>query len=386
MVECGRTNNKATIRKFILSNPAPVDIAAKLALNFILLSETEKEIEHELCQSSKFCEEISLDLISMVAASKKIKQLFQSVDNRNTQFVDVLIDCNQKTIISQYFVQEYFTDAWGSNFKMSGIQLFLIFLSILLIPIIWLLLSLPISIRFKKDGLIINKMPFIKFSCFFVSHLYFIVLLILVAVEPIVPITSMIHSVNLPNFMEWILLMWISGLVARELSNPSDKGGFGVLKIGVLILTTTACVINIISFCYQADDNIRYDILFTRNIFLSLTTFLALIQFIDFLQFHILVGSWGILLRFLINDLIRLFVLSIIFLMGFTFFITAINQDAYPNNSTQSLDNSLKNSLVTFRFLFFAIFGHVDPTDMPQGGLKFISILRTKIFKKLKIF
>jgi hypothetical protein len=203
-----------------------------------------------------------------------------------------------------------------------------------------------------------------------------------VDVEPIVPITSMIHSVNLPNFMEWILLMWISGLVARELSNPSDKGGFGVLKVGVLILTTTACAINIISFCYQADDNIRYDILFTRNIFLSLTTFLALIQFIDFLQFHILVGSWGILLRFLINDLIRLFVLSIIFLMGFTFFITAINQDAYPNNSTQSLDNSLKNSLVTFRFLFFAIFGHVDPTDMPQGGFKLISIFSTKIFKK----
>ncbi len=173
--------------------------------------------------------------------SKKIKQLFQSVDNRNTQFVDVLIDCNQKNIISQYFVQEYFTDAWGSNFKMTGIQLFLIFLSILLIPIIWLLLSLPISIRFKKDGLIINKMPFIKFSCFFVSNLYFIFLLILVAVEPIVPITSMIHSVNLPNFMEWILLIWISGLMARELSNPSDKGGFGVLKVGVLILTTTAC-------------------------------------------------------------------------------------------------------------------------------------------------
>lgn len=111
MLECGRTNDKATISKFILSNPAPVDFAAELEANFILLSETEKEIEHELCQSSKFCEEISLGLISMVAASKKVKQLFQSVDNRNTQFVDVLIDCNKKNIISQYFVQEYFTDA-----------------------------------------------------------------------------------------------------------------------------------------------------------------------------------------------------------------------------------------------------------------------------------
>ena len=334
----------------------------------MLLSETEKEIERELCQSSKFCEKISLDLITMVAASKKIKVLFHSVDNQNIQFVDVLINCNQRKIISQHFVQEYFIDAWDGDFEMNGIQTFLTFLSILLLPILWLLLSMPISLRFKKDGSIINKIPFIRFSCFFVSHLYFIVLLILVAVEPVIPITSMIYSVNLPNYLEWMLLMWISGLVARELSNSSDKGGFGIFKIAVLILSTTACVINIISFCYQANDSLRYDVLFTRNIFLSLTVFFATIQFVDFLQFHILVGSWAILLRFIVNDLIRLFVLSMIFMMGFTFLITAINQDVYPSNSTQTSDNSLKDVLTTVKFLFFAIFQHPDPLDMPNEG------------------
>ena len=367
IIECGRLNHKDSIRKLILLSPAPVDVAAKLASTFLLLSNKEKEIEHELLESVKFCENILSDLISIVGAAKNIDLLFQSVDNNNTQFVDVLINCNQKRVISNLLIQQYFIDAWDCGMKMGGFTMFLIFLSILLFPIIWLFFSLPITVRLKKNGVIINKIPIVKFSCFFSSHLYFIILLFLAAVEPIIPISSMIYSVNLTNYIEWILLMWISGIVAAELSNPSDKAGFGIIKIGVLVITTLAFVINIISFFYNADDYTRYDILFVRNLCWALMILFSAIQFLDLLKFHILVGAWAILLLFVLYDLIRIVALTILFQMGFTFLITAINQDAYFSNSTATVsDNSLKNPLVTLKMLFFGIFGHGDPLDMPE--------------------
>jgi hypothetical protein len=34
---------------------------------------------------------------------------------------------------------------------------------------------------------------------------------------------------------EWILLIWLSGLLLSELTNPSDKSGLGWIKLAVLL-------------------------------------------------------------------------------------------------------------------------------------------------------
>ena len=318
LIECGKLNRKEIIRKFILASPAPVDVSSKLSACYDLLAEKEKEIARELREASKFCETISFDLISIIAGSKNIELLLKSVDHNSVYFVDVLVNCNLKTCVSHFAVQQYFSDLWVSSLKIGSINLFLIFLCTLCCPIIWLVFSLPIPLRFGKNGRIINNMPIIKFMCHCVSHLYFIVLLFLTCVQPLMPITSMNTSISIPYYHEWILLCWISGQLAAELSNPCDKGGLGSLKIVGMILTTIACIIHVISFSFGSNDNTRYDILFARNIIFALAALVASIQILDLLTFHYLFGPWAIIIRTLMIELFKFLVILAIFLFGFT--------------------------------------------------------------------
>jgi hypothetical protein len=369
LIECGKLNRKEIIRKFILASQAPVDISSKLSASYNLLAEKEKEIARELREASKFCETISFDLISIIAGSKNIELLLKSVDQNGVHFVDVLVNCNLKSVVSHFAVQQYFSDLWVSNLKMGSINLFLIFLCIFFCPIIWLVLSLPIPLRLSKNGRIINNMPIIKFMCHCVSHLYFIILLFLTCVLPLTPITSMNTSITFPNYHEWILLAWISGQLAAELSNPCDKGGLGSLKIVGMILTTIACIIHLISFFFDSNDLTRYDILFARNIIFAFAALVASVQILDLLTFHYLFGPWAIIIRTLMIDLFKFLVILAIFLFGFTCVVTAVYQDVYPDPNDLSEasggNDGLKNPLTTIEMLFFALFGLVDPLDMP---------------------
>ena len=369
LIECGKLNRKEIIRKFILASAAPVDIASKLAASYNLLGEREKEIARELREASKFCETISFDLVSIIAGSKHIELLLKSVDNNGVHFVDVLVNCNLKKVVSHFAVQQYFSDLWVSNLKTSSINLFLVFLCTLCIPIIWFAFCLPIPIRFKKNGLIINKIPIIKFICFFVSHIYFIIIIFLTVVQPIIPISSMSSAINIPYYHEWILLMWISGLLAAELSNPCDKGGLGMLKVMCMILSSIACILHVVSFFFNGDNYTHYDILYARNVIFALTALVASVQILDFLTFHHLFGPWAIIIRTLMIELFKFLVILLIFLFGFTCLVTAVYQDVYPDTNNLSEvsgdTNTLKNPLTTLEMLFFALFALVDPNDLP---------------------
>ena len=39
-----------------------------------------------------------------------------------------------------------------------------------------------------------------------------------------------------PYWIEWLLLIWISGLLLGELISPQDKSGLGMIKIVVIVL------------------------------------------------------------------------------------------------------------------------------------------------------
>ena len=39
-----------------------------------------------------------------------------------------------------------------------------------------------------------------------------------------------------PFWIEWLLLIWISGLLLGELISPQDKSGLGMIKIVVIVL------------------------------------------------------------------------------------------------------------------------------------------------------
>jgi hypothetical protein len=53
-------------------------------------------------------------------------------------------------------------------------------------------------------------------------------LLMLVAITPFYPV---VRPTLIPYWYEWALLVWLSGLLLFELTNPSDKSGLGWIKV-----------------------------------------------------------------------------------------------------------------------------------------------------------
>lgn len=63
-----------------------------------------------------------------------------------------------------------------------------------------------------------------------VSHIYFTILLTIVVLS----LTHKIYEVRsiVPNPVEWLLLLWLSGNLVSELSNVGGGGsGLGIVKV-----------------------------------------------------------------------------------------------------------------------------------------------------------
>jgi hypothetical protein len=368
LVECGKVNENASLKKFILLSNAPVDTAAKLSSNYLALSEQEKSIAKDLIAASKFCENLANELVTIVASFKNIEFLLKAVDNQGTQFIDVLINCEQKEVLSNFIIQQTFSDIWDSNLKMGSLKMIGIFI-LFLLPPIWLLLSLPIPIRFKKNGLVFNRIPIIKFLCFLVSHIYLMILLFLTCVQPLKPISSM--NASIPEYHEWLLLAWFSGLLVEELSHPSDKRGLGFLKIITITSGTFGWVLHLITFGLLEQDQIRYELFYGRNILFGFVLLVCCIQLLDFLSFHASFGPWAIIFREILKDVFIFVGIFLLVLLGFSCLFTSAYQDVYPDPDNRA-DPSWKdprslglNIFASLEFMFFSIFGITSPEDLP---------------------
>lgn len=368
LVECGKVNENVSLKKFILLSPAPVEIAVKLSSNYLALSEKEKSIAKDLVAASKFCQNLANELVTIVASFKNIESLLKAVDNQGSTFIDILINCEQKEVLSNFVIQQSFSDIWDSNLKMGSLKMISIFI-LFLLPPIWILFSLPIPIRFKKNGLILNRVPIIKFLCFLVSHIYLVALLYLTCVQPMKPISSM--NASLPEYHEWLLLAWFSGLLVAELSHPSDKGGLGFLKIISIISGTLGWVLHVVTFGLSEGEQIRYELFYGRNILFGFVLLVCCIQLLDFLSFHASFGPWAIIFREILKDVFIFVGIFILVLLGFSCLFTAAYQDVYPDPDNKA-DPSWKdprslglNIFASLEFMFFSIFGITDPSDLP---------------------
>jgi hypothetical protein len=370
LVECGKLTKNCSLKKFILSSEAPVYLAVKLSDRYRQVAEYEKEIAKDIIDASEFCETIAIDLVSIISSNQNVEILLKAIDKEGKMFVDTLIQCEQKDVLSHVVVQQYFTDVWDQNLKMSFGKVALIFFAILFIPIIWLILSLPVPIRNRKSGIVINRVPMIKFMCYLISHLYFIILLFLVSVNPLVPIPKMESSI--PYVHEWLLLAWISGLLTSELISPNDIRGLGILQLLCLVTSTIGCLCHACTFFVDSTDYLRYELFYARNIFFGLTILFAFLQILEFLTINYLFGPWSVILREILNDLVTFIVILIIFVFGFTCMTTAIYQEVYPNplnetlaNSGQDPDITLRDPMVTLFFVYGTLFGLTSPSDLP---------------------
>lgn len=102
-----KNHNNKPIEEFILVSPAPVDTAAKLSNIYIVLSTKEKERAKDLISAGKQCEAMATELLALAAGADSAGRILTAVDRRNMEFLDVLIENEQKDVISHTVVQRY---------------------------------------------------------------------------------------------------------------------------------------------------------------------------------------------------------------------------------------------------------------------------------------
>lgn len=73
-----------------------------------------------------------------------------------------------------------FQELWQGSLKWAGWRTMLLFMAFIFCPPVWIVFTLPLGHKY-------NKVPIIKFMSYLTSHVYLLLLLMLVGITPIYP-------------------------------------------------------------------------------------------------------------------------------------------------------------------------------------------------------
>ncbi|UYV71863.1 hypothetical protein LAZ67_9000785 [Cordylochernes scorpioides] len=360
LMACGQTNDNIPVVEFALVSRAPIEMAVRMARRYDLLSLREKERARDLEEMAELCDQIAIDLLSIVAANNNVAVILRAHDNRKIQFLDILIELQRKQVVAQPAVQSYLADQWMGSLDWSIWKLILLFILFIFFPILWIICSLPLGHKYCQ-------VPIIKFMSHLVSHIFFIVLLCFEIVFPLNPLDEATFTL-IPNYIEWLLVAWFLGMVVSEFTNENDRAGLGFIKIVIIALTMIAIIAHIVALCYS-EVRKQLIVLYIRNQLLGIGLLLSFLEFLNFLTFHHLFGPWAVIIRDLMKDLLRFLAILLIFLMGFSLHLCAIYQPAFCPHDNKTLASSGRRHqtlLQTFEMLFFALFNLVEPDYLPN--------------------
>ncbi|XP_071964995.1 uncharacterized protein [Antedon mediterranea] len=358
LMVCGRYTQNSSIQEFVLRSPSPIEIAVRLSQIFVQLSAKEKERTKDILAAAAFCEEIAVDLLSVTTSLKSPGQLLHSTDNRGMPFLDVLIECEQKEVISHPSVQRYLSVIWMGGLEWASWKIILLFFTFIFLPPVWIVFSLPLKQRF-------NRLPIIKYMSYLVSHIFLIVLLVLTTVYTKHIECFIENPTFVPRWYEWLLLAWFSGLLMSEITNPGDRQGLGWIRVIILIIAAIGSTVHLAIFPVK-DDNTKREIFYARNQLYAWCLLLSFAQLLEFLSVHHLFGPWGIIIRDLMMDLVKFMVILCIFLFGFMFHLAAVYQPVYTDQKSEyGSVSDARNLLDILEILFFAVFGLVEPDSLP---------------------
>lgn len=356
----------------------------KLSSLYREMSEKEKERAKDLSNVATFAENLAVELLGISAAKYNAALLLKAKDHRGRPLLDVLIENEQKEVVSYASVQRYLTEIWMGGIDWSFGKTLAFTFFVLICPPAWFYFSLPLDSR-------IGRAPFIKFVCHIVSHIYFTILLTIVVLN----ITHKMYEVTsvIPNPVEWMLLLWLSGNLVSELSTIGGGSGLGIVKVLILVLAAIAIAVHILAFLLPAfylthldsDEKLHFSrtMLYLKNQLLAFALLFAFVEFLDFLTVHHLFGPWAIIIRDLMYDLTRFLVILMLFVAGFTLHVTSIFQPAYQPVDEDSAElMRLASPGQTLEMLFFSLFGLVEPDSMPPLHLvpDFAKIVLKAIF------
>ncbi|XP_068897873.1 serine/threonine-protein phosphatase 6 regulatory ankyrin repeat subunit B isoform X1 [Tenebrio molitor] len=367
LMVCSKNHNNKPIEEFILVSPAPVDTAAKLSNILIVLSSKEKERAKDLIAAGKYCEGMATELLALAAGADSAGKILTATDRRNVEFLDVLIENEQKEVIAHTVVQRYLQELWRGALNWAAWRTLLLFVLFIICPPVWIAFTLPLGHKYYK-------VPIIKFMSYLTSHVYLMLFLLIVGITP--PY-AVVRKNLLPYSYEWILLIWLSGLLLFELTNPSDKSGLGWIKLSVLLFSIFGVGVHLMGILF-VEKNYWPTLMYCRNQLFALSFVLACVQILDFLSFHHLFGPWAIIIGNLMKDLARFLAVLAIFVFGFSMQFVAMNQpfqngDLTPKRNKKYFGDEgcpipttcycrrppplVMNPLLAFELLFFAVFG-----------------------------
>ncbi|VDP30840.1 unnamed protein product [Soboliphyme baturini] len=326
LMVCGKNHRNKPIEEFIMNSAAPINTAINLSSLYKVYAAKEKERARDLNLMSEFCECIAVELMSITASEFNPALILKSLNRQGQPLIDVLIEHNQKAVVSQ---------------------------------------------------------P--SFVCHLVSHIYFTLFLtleVLCVLRPIYEISSPI-----PNWFEWILLLWLSGQLVSELS-PFGGNSSGFIRLIIIFLSGMATVIHVVAFTYPSmfmhDSSNEVKLHFTRSVLylqnqmMALALLISFVEFLEFLTVHHLFGPWAIIIRDLMYDLARFLVILFLFMAGFTVAVASVYQPAFPNSASGAAATNI-SILTIAQLLFFSLFGQVTVDNMPT--IVFSPSLGTTIIK-----
>ncbi|KAL5278770.1 hypothetical protein ACFFRR_003410 [Megaselia abdita] len=361
-----KNHNNKPIQEFVLVSPAPVDTAAKLSNIYVQLSTKEKERAKDLVAAGKQCEAMATELLALAAGSDSAAKILTATDKRNMEFLDVLIENEQKEVIAHTVVQRYLQELWHGSLTWASWKIMLLLVAFIVCPPVWVGFTFPMGHKF-------NKVPIIKFMSYLTSHIYLMIHLSIVGITPIYPV---LRLSLVPYWYEIGLLVWLSGLLLFELTNPSDKSGLGSIKLLVLLFGMAGVGVHVAAFLFISKEYWP-TLVYCRNQCFALSFLLACVQILDFLSFHHLFGPWAIIIGDLLKDLARFLAVLAIFVFGFSMHIVALNQSfqnltpedikhfARKNRNQAAFSDVRMHPINAFELLFFAVFGQTT-TDQTQ--------------------
>ena len=219
----------------------------------------------------------------------------------------------------------------------------LLFGSFILFPPIWFVYTLP----FNKYA----KIPLIKFIGALVSHVFLIILLSLVCTWPIYPIYTL-KPASTPMWNEWLLYIWISGLLLVDLTNNHSYDGYKIFKPLILLASGFAIILHIYSHMFLR--NMEFFVgIYIRNISLAIAMLCCFIYLLEFMLIHQFFGRWAIILQRLAKPLALYLALCGTFILGFSMSRTTCFTNVYPisNYSEASSDKNATSITVQEHFV-----------------------------------
>ncbi|XP_015788937.1 uncharacterized protein LOC107365878 isoform X2 [Tetranychus urticae] len=372
---CSKNHENKPIEEFIINSESPIYVAVKLARAFETLANRDKDKSRDLLAASSYCDNIAIELLNIISTNYGISSLLRATDNRSIEFLDVLIEFERKMVTSQHAVQKYLSKVWLGNLQWTSTRFTIFFITLLLFPPLWVVVSTPIGHK-------LHSIPVIKFLSFLTAHIYFIIVLSSVLLFP--PLTIAYYECCLPQWNEWLLFIWIIGLLFSEIVNPRDRSGLGNIKMIILVFCFIGVIMHlsvfVLNFLIDEHDFLldepwftrRSDILFMRNQIWAWAMLFSFIDFLNFLTVHPLFGPWGVIIVELLGDLIKFVSVLMLFIAGFTLHICAIYQPVYQshvNASFSSHGTTFMEPAKTGEILLWALFGLVQLEELPAKHL-----------------